>query len=75
MTFQEMILTLIQRPGYLGVLANQRIVRLNKAGYLLDARFEAQRYVRIHTNDVMAVTWECWTPQQIADMAMQNGMG
>ncbi|HKD78795.1 MAG TPA: hypothetical protein VKH81_03830 [Candidatus Angelobacter sp.] len=48
---------------------------MNKAGYLLDARFEAQRYVRIHTNDVMAVTWECWTPQQIADMAMQNGMG
>jgi len=75
MTFTECILTMVQRPGYLGVLADKRVIRLNAAGYIMDATKEFAAYPRFNTTDVMAVTWECWTPQQLVDMTEAGARG
>lgn len=71
MTFNECIMTLVQRPGYLGVLGQTRVITLNKAGYILDATKEGVAYVRLQAQDVLAVTWECWTPEQLQALAEQ----
>jgi hypothetical protein len=72
MNFVECIMTLVQRPGYLAVLPDKRIIRLNQAGYILDATRARDNYVRFNVGDVLAVTWECWTPEQLASLASQK---
>lgn len=75
MTFIECITTLIQRPGYLGVLADRRVITINKAGYILDATKPGAVYVRLQVQDMLAVVWECWTPEQLQAMAERAANG
>jgi hypothetical protein len=75
MSFTELILTLVQRPGYLGVLADRRIIRLNEGGYIMDATQEKPNYIRLNTTDCLAMTWEAWTAEQLAAMARAQEQG
>ena len=74
MSFTEMVQTLVQRPGYLGVLGGHRVVMVNARGYLLDATKKERVPMRLHTSDLLALTWECWTPEQLQAMAEQAGV-
>jgi hypothetical protein len=75
MNFTELIMTMVQRPGYLGILGDRRVVCLNKGGYLLDATASYVCYVRLNTVDMLAVTWEAWTPEQLQAFATQKQLG
>jgi len=71
MNFVEMTQTLVQRPGYLGVLDGRYVVQVNPRGYLMDATKVRRTPMRLHTSHLLAVTWECWTPAQLEQMAEQ----
>ena len=75
MSFTELIMTLVQRPGYIGVLADRRIIKLNEGGYILDATQEKPAYIRLNTTDCLAMTWEAWTWEQLNAMARQSAEG
>jgi hypothetical protein len=72
MSFVEAVMTMVQRPGYVAVLGGSRVIRLNKAGYILDATKARDSYVRFNTTDVLALTWELYTPEQLATLAGQS---
>jgi len=72
MNFVECVMTLQQRPGYLAILGDRRVLRLNNAGYLLDATKPRPTYPNLSAADVLAVTWECWTPEQLQSLASQG---
>lgn len=75
MSFTELILTLVQRPGYLGILADRRVIKLNEGGYIMDATKVNPAYVRLNTTDCMAMTWEAWTPEQLAALVNSQELG
>jgi hypothetical protein len=72
MNLMEAVQTCVQRPGYVAfLLERDKVIALSPSGYLMDPRKGRYSYARLNTVDALAVTWECWTPQQIEQMAAQ----
>lgn len=69
MTFNEAITGMLQRPGYLAVLDTGKVLKLNRAAYVLDATKPGNRYALLNAGDVMAVTWQLYTPEQLTQAA------
>jgi len=71
MTLIEAVRELQERPGYLAVLETGRVFRLSRTGRVMDATKPGEVYMRFTAAECLAVTWACWTPDQIQAMAAQ----
>jgi len=68
MTLCEAVLQMQARPEYLAVLGVERVVWISPSGYLMTNGKKSQTYLRPRVSDLVALTWNVYTPQQLQEL-------
>lgn len=63
------------RPDCVAVLLGRHTIRLGVRGLILNALKPGYVYPHLSAGDVLAQTWEVWTPEQIEQLRAAGAMG
>lgn len=69
MTLPDAVKWLQERPGYLAVHPDGRCLSLSRTGFLMRADKGPGVYFRPTSGDLLAITWEVFTPGQLEEAA------
>ena len=75
MSFIDAIAGIQARPDCVAVLVGRHTLRLSVRGVVLNALKLEATYPHLSVGDVMAQTWEVWTPEQIEQLRAAGAMG
>jgi len=68
MTFMEAIEMLQQRPDKVAIAPSGKVIKLSPSGFIMEAFKARPMSYRPRLMDVVAATWTCFTPEQLAAM-------
>lgn len=69
MTLPDAIKWLQERPGFLAVHPDGRCLSLSRTGFIMRADKGPGVYFRPTAGDLLAITWEVFTPAQLEEAA------